>query len=93
MRSLLRLMSVLFFAASAAWAQTAASQPAWPLWDGKESVADYAERANVKEAELNLDLGNGVSMKLVLIRAGELVMEIHNEPFLRNRTRCFDPAL
>ena len=45
-----------------------------PLWDGKESVADYAKRAGIAETVLNLDLGNGVSMPCVLVPAGKFVM-------------------
>jgi formylglycine-generating enzyme required for sulfatase activity len=47
--------------------------PQWPLWDGKESVADYAKRAGIKDIEMNLDLGGGVSMKLALIPAGKYI--------------------
>jgi hypothetical protein len=35
----------------------------WPLWDGKESVADYAKRAGIKDVETTLDLGDGVAMR------------------------------
>jgi formylglycine-generating enzyme required for sulfatase activity len=44
----------------------------FPLWDGKESVADYAKRANL-EPTLTLDLG-GVTWEGVLIPAGAFVM-------------------
>jgi formylglycine-generating enzyme required for sulfatase activity len=50
-------------------------QPAagdFPLWDGKESVADYAKRAKL-EPTLTLDLG-GVKWEGVLIPAGTFVM-------------------
>ncbi|MBM3846810.1 MAG: formylglycine-generating enzyme family protein [Verrucomicrobia bacterium] len=46
----------------------------WPLWDSKESVTDYAKRAGIKETQMELDLGSGVSMKLTLIPAGKFVM-------------------
>jgi formylglycine-generating enzyme required for sulfatase activity len=46
----------------------------WPLWDGKESVADYAKRAGIKDVEMTLDLGSNVVMKLTLIPAGKFVM-------------------
>ena len=39
--------------------------PAYPLWDGQESVADYAKRVNLPPTK-TLDLGNGVKMDLVL---------------------------
>jgi formylglycine-generating enzyme required for sulfatase activity len=44
----------------------------FPLWDGKESVADYAMRVRL-EPTLTLDLG-GVSWEGVLIPAGAFVM-------------------
>lgn len=70
---------------------TAASSPvskpaggsAFPLWDGKETVSDYAKRAGLKDTELSLDLGNRVTMKLVLIPAGKFVMGSPKEEFGR----------
>ena len=50
-----------------------AEKKPWPLWDGKETVGDYARRTGLK-AEETLDLGGGVTMKFVLIPAGEFVM-------------------
>ena len=41
----------------------------WPLWDGKESVGDYAKRVGLLATQ-TLDLGNGVKLELVLIPAG-----------------------
>jgi formylglycine-generating enzyme required for sulfatase activity/acetyl esterase/lipase len=52
---------------------TAAVDVAFPRWDGKESIADYARRAHV-DPTLTLDLGNGVKWEGVLIPAGEFVM-------------------
>jgi len=49
----------------------ATARAEWPLWDGKESVADYAKRAGIKDVKMELDLGGGVSMKLTLIPAGK----------------------
>ena len=45
----------------------------YPLWDGKESVADYAKRVGLP-ATKTVDLGNGVRAEMVLIPAGRFVM-------------------
>jgi len=45
----------------------------WPLWDGKESNADYAVRVGLP-ATKQLNLGDGVTLNLVLIPAGKFVM-------------------
>src|SRR4051794_16264893 len=47
--------------------------PAFPLWDGHESVAEYAKKVNLSATRI-LDLGNGVKMELVLIPAGKFMM-------------------
>jgi formylglycine-generating enzyme required for sulfatase activity len=51
-----------------------AANIAYPLWDGKETVPQYAKRAGIKETQLTLDLGNNVPMKLTLIPAGKFIM-------------------
>jgi formylglycine-generating enzyme required for sulfatase activity len=65
------LLVVACLAVSAFAAETPA--PMWPLWDGKESIADYAKRMNLP-ATKTLDLGNGVNLELVLIPAGKFIM-------------------
>lgn len=52
---------------------SAADSPKFPLWDGKETVADYAKRTKL-EPTLTLDLGDGVKWEGVLIPAGTFVM-------------------
>ena len=47
--------------------------PAYPLWDGQESVARYAERVGLPPT-VTLECGNGVKLELVLIPAGKFMM-------------------
>ena len=44
-----------------------------PLWDGQETIEQYAKRANLPPT-MTLDLGNGVNLDLVLIPAGKFIM-------------------
>jgi formylglycine-generating enzyme required for sulfatase activity len=48
-------------------------KPAYPVWDGKETIEEYAKRLNVP-ATRSLELGNNLKMELVLIPAGEFMM-------------------
>jgi formylglycine-generating enzyme required for sulfatase activity len=45
----------------------------WPLWDGQETIEQYARRANLPPTQ-TLDLGNGVKLETVLIPAGKFTM-------------------
>lgn len=47
--------------------------PTYPLWDGFESVADYAKKVNLPPTK-TLDLGNNVKIEFVLIPAGKFIM-------------------
>jgi formylglycine-generating enzyme required for sulfatase activity len=60
-------------AAAEAPAPGGPAAPAYPLWDGQESIAQYARRANLPPTQ-TLDLGNGVKLELVLIPAGKFTM-------------------
>jgi formylglycine-generating enzyme required for sulfatase activity len=50
-------------------------QPAqnWPVWDGQETIAQYALRAKLEPTKA-LDVGNGVKLEMVLIPAGTFTM-------------------
>ncbi|MCE5328229.1 MAG: formylglycine-generating enzyme family protein [Planctomycetaceae bacterium] len=50
------------------------SQTARLLWDGKETIAEYARRAGITQTEVILDLGSGVTLKAALIPAGNFIM-------------------
>src|SRR5471030_459426 len=45
----------------------------YPLWDGHESVTNYARKVGLPPTK-TLELGNGVTVELVLIPAGKFIM-------------------
>ena len=48
------------------------AQP-YPLWDNRETVSEYAQKANLPPT-MTLDLGGGVKMEMILIPAGKFIM-------------------
>src|SRR5882757_6580852 len=54
-------------------ALTRAGDEKFPLWDGKETAAEYAKRSQL-EPTLTLDVGGGVKWEGMLIPAGAFVM-------------------
>ncbi len=66
----LPLFTLVFLGAALLSADEARS---FPMWDGKETIADYAKRAKL-EPTLPLDLGGGVKWEGVLIPAGTFLM-------------------
>jgi hypothetical protein len=49
-----------------AFSASAAEPAPFPLWNGSESIAEYAKKVGLKHAK-TLDLGNGVKLQMVLI--------------------------
>ena len=71
MPAMYRILACILFACS--FIHGAESQPqTWPLWDGHESIEQYAKQTNLPPTK-TLDLGNGVNLELVLIPAGPQV--------------------
>ncbi|MEI6235330.1 MAG: formylglycine-generating enzyme family protein [Planctomycetota bacterium] len=69
-------MRFMFFCAivwAACCCNAAEPSPSDPLWDGRESVAEYAQRAHLDSTK-TLDLGNGIKLELLLIPAGKFIM-------------------
>ena len=70
----MRWLLFYFFAlVGTAIAGEPSTSPAYPLWDGVETVADYAEKVKLPSTK-TLDLGNNVKLELVLIPAGKFIM-------------------
>ena len=67
----MRVLPIIFL--TLAGSLIAGEPTAYPLWDGQESVAEYAKRVSLPTTK-TLDLGDGVKMELVLIPAGRFVM-------------------
>lgn len=67
------LMTVALAAFAACAAETGPQRPAFPFWDGEESIEAYARRAHLPPTK-TLDLGNGVTMDLQPVPAGTFVM-------------------
>ena len=68
------LMRPLLLTLLAALSALSADQAAYPLWDGQETIAEYAKRTGLEPTK-TLDLGNGVTMEFVLNIWGQRLSE------------------
>lgn len=50
------------------------AQSSYPLWDGKETPVQYAQRAHIEKVTQDLELTKGVSLRVALIPAGTFKM-------------------
>ena len=69
-----------------------AAEPEYFHWDGKESIAEYAERAGLDPTK-TVALGTGVRMEFVLIPAGTFTMGTENPPPVDKRPFVFNLRL
>ena len=70
---LIRIYLISLLCLLPAFAHCAEPAPAYPLWDGHESVVSYAQRVKL-DLTKTIDLGSGVKLDFVLIPAGQFIM-------------------
>lgn len=71
-----RMLACLFLACTMARGADVPPQTTFPLWDGKESIEQYAKRVNLPTTK-TLDLGNNVKLELLLIPVGYVMAELN----------------
>ena len=69
----MRLLPAILLLALAAHAGELPAPPSYPLWNGQETIEEYAKRAGLEPTK-TLDLGNGVKLEMVLIPASKFTM-------------------